>query len=220
MYLAILFTLIRTKEYTRKTLLDESVAYQQALIQQNIIRGKYRGKPIFLPPKYFDDPEALRAFISKREDNFFSASDFRQIGNSILLTVPSGMLITPPGASLMTSFEEILEKNFRNVDLEYLQVNLSKVIVDDLEIAQDFRMQVKDRNIEITVKNCIFKVSTKTDETESDNLSNAWSPLNSAIACAIAKASNQSVIMEELQTTNGKDLKITYKIIDEAQPET
>ena len=213
----ILFTYIRTEEYMMKSLLNDAVSYQQSMIQRIALQLKCKGKPIFLPPRYFADPETYKAFIPKKEEISLPTSEFAQ-KETIIVATPSGILLTPPGASLTRRFEKILETNFTRVDLKYLQLNLPKIIIQDLEIAQDFEINIENKKIITKTKNCIFKPSNITNDQESDKYLDIWSPLDTAIACAIARATGQPVIIEKLESNNnGTDLKIEYQIIDEAQ---
>ena len=157
-------------------------------------------------------------FIPK-EDLKIPKTGFTQDNSDPYVITPQGMLATPPGAYLARYFEKKLETSLTKVDLQYVQNNLPKIIIEELEIAHDFKINIKQQTQIVTkTSNSIFNKQTNTKNQSEATLNDSLSPLNSAIACAIAKTTGQLVKIEKSQTSNnGKDLEITYDLLVEVQ---
>jgi len=59
---------IQPEEYTRKALLDATALTSLATLNQIMQELNYKGKAIYLPPKYLKDPDANKIYIPKQKD--------------------------------------------------------------------------------------------------------------------------------------------------------
>ena len=213
----IILAYVQTDGYTKKILLDETVSYQQSLVQQIIKQQGFEGKPVFLPPRYFTNPETYRLFISNKKDAAIPISEVSQDESALFITDSTGLVLTPPGAIFTRYFEKKLETNFAKVDLKYLQTNLPKIVIEDLEIAQGFEIRIDKKKVITKTTNSVFNKQTQTSYRYSHSIHENISPLSSAIACAIAKSTGQPVTIEASKTSgDGKYLETTYQIVEEA----
>ena len=90
---------IQPEEYIKKVLLDATVLSSLATLNQVILELDYRGKATYLPPKYFEDPEANKLYISKREDSKLpSLEEILKQESQFFIRSPHGLLLTAPGA--------------------------------------------------------------------------------------------------------------------------
>jgi hypothetical protein len=223
LFWGITFTYVRTEEYARKILLDTTASSQQATLNQIIQELRYEGDVIYLPPKYFSDPETSKAYIPEQKNTPLPKPEqIQRQEQDFLIEKPPGVLFTPPGAELSKLFERTLETSFAKVDLRYLQQNLPKLFVEDLEISQNFEMETEANKIRVQIENSVYKAPNTKTEQAASIYSRLGSPLGSAIACAVAKATGKPVIMEREQNSNdGRDVTIEYRILDEeAQAES
>ena len=137
---------IRDKEYARKILLDASVLPSLTTINQIIQDLNFEGNAVYLPPQYFEDPVAIKIYIPKQENRSLPKPEQTRKYEKQLLVGNSqdilGIFLTPPAAQLTKLFEKILKTSFIIVDLENLQRDLSKLFVEDLEIAEDLKIQI------------------------------------------------------------------------------
>jgi hypothetical protein len=83
-------------------------------------------------------------------------------------------------------------------------------------------METEANKIRIQIENSAYKVPNTETEELVTIYSRLGSPLSSAIACAVAKATGKPIIIEKEQNSNnGRDVTIEYRILDEeAQTET
>ncbi len=194
LFWGVILIYIRTEEYTKKILLDATTAPSIATLNQLLDELNYKGKPIYLPPKYLNNPEAYKAYIPKQDGEKMPTPEQTQ-ENSLITKNPEGLLMTPLGAELAKLFEKRLETSFTRVDLQWLQQNMPKLLIEDLEIARDFEIKIEKD-----------KVYTRIEKPVLDQ------PLSSAIACALAKASGKPITVENQQTTANGTIIIEYNI--------
>jgi hypothetical protein len=217
LFWGIILTYVRTDEYAKKILLDTTTSSQQATLNQIMQELRYEGDAVYLPPKYFRNPETQRAYIpEQRNVRLPKPEQIQEHEQDFLIEKPDGVLVTPPGAELSKLFEKTLKTNFARKDLRYLQQNMPKLFVEDLEIAQDFEMETQKNEIFVTIKNSVYSNADVDAEQRLSANSTLGSPLSSAIACALAKATGKPIIIEKQQTSeDGRDLTIEYRMIDE-----
>ena len=215
----IIFAYIRTEEYTKKILLDATASQQMATLNQIIQELEYKGNAIYLPPKYLKDPEANKAYISKQKETSLPAPEqIQKQETRFFIENPPGILLTPPGAGLARLFEKTFKTNFTKVDLQYLQRNMPKLFIEDLEIAQNFEMDTQNNKIRVKIENSTYNVLNIETEQPSSNYSTLGSPLSSAIACTLAKTTGKPIIIEKQQTSkDGRDVTIEYRILEEEE---
>jgi hypothetical protein len=215
-----IFIYIRSGEYTKRALLDATASPLLATLDQIMQETNYEGKAVFLPPRYFTNPETNKVYIAKQKDaKLPTPEQIQKQENQLLIENPQGVLLTPPGAELTKLFEKTLETSFTRIDLQYLQQNLPKIFIEDLEIAQNFEIETANNTVTVKIENSIYQNLTK----EIINLSlykRLGCPISSAVACALAKATGKPVTIEN-QTTNedGKTTEIEYQILEEEQTE-
>lgn len=214
----IIFIYIRPEEHIKRVLLDATASPLLATLDQIMQEASYEGKAVFLPPEYFLNPEANKAYIPKQKNTKLPTPEqIQKQETQLIIENPQGILLTPPGAELAELFEKTLETSFTRIDLQYLQQNMPKLFIEDLEIAQNFEMETQNDKVYVKIGNSTYQNLTK----EAINLSlyrGLGCPISSAIACALAKASGKPIIIENQQTSeDGKNMEIEYRIVEEEQ---
>jgi len=217
-----LFLYIQPEEYTKKALLDATVIPSLSTLNQIIHELEYKGKAIYLPPEYLEDPEASKVYISKQKEGKLPEPELTLKSEShLFLQHPQGILLTPPGAQLSRLFEKRLDTNFTKTDLKYITQNMPKLLIGDLEIAENIEIATENNKIKITITNSTFKEVHK----ENNKLSHIYPyigcPLSSAIACALTKATGKPITIQNIQTSeDGKNIEATYQILGKIETET
>lgn len=205
---------ITTEKYVKQTLLDSTITPSLANLNQMLTELKYRGKSIYLPPKYLKDFETVKVYIPKNKNtNLPTPEEIQQQEYKTFLKNPEAVLINPTGQSLSKLFEKTLRTSFTAVDLEYLQQNLPKLFIEDLDIAENLEIKLKD-SIHVKITNSIFKGICRETQKLSHPFDTIGCPLCSAIACAIAKASGNPVTIEQSQASeDGEVIEVYYRLI-------
>ena len=152
---------VRSGKYVKEELLLTATRSALVSLRQLILELGYEGEGIYLPPKYLKDFESSKVFISKDSGNALPLVVQIQDKNSIFIKSPKGLLVTPPGFSLSKLFEETLETNFTQKNLSFVESNLHRLIVEELEIAEEAQTIMdaqKARGLELERGNFIKKV--------------------------------------------------------------
>jgi hypothetical protein len=219
LFFGVTFTYVRSDDYVKKILLDATVSSQQATLKHIFQELQYEGYIVYLPPKYFRNPEVHKAYLSEQKNGQLPRlEETQKKEQDFLIENPPGALFTPPGAELSKLFEKTLGTNFTKVDLQYLQRNMPKLFVEDLEIAQNFEMEIEDDKIRVKIRDSVYNASDVETEESLSKYSELDSLLSSAIACALAKTTNKPVVIEKRETReDGKDVTIEYRTINDEE---
>ena len=212
LFWGIILTFVKTDDHIKKTLANASFSVQISAHEVLKELG-YNGPAIYLPPKYFDSINTVKIRISKNQPNEMLNLSF----DHLPATLPQKgqyLLLTPPGLEMMQLFEDILKVDFTCVDLPYLQQNLPKLLVEELEVTNSFGIKSTDN---------IFSAYFELGNLNVDFPSNVkWNtcfvpglPLFSAIACAMAKATGKAIwIKSQTADTNGNTAIVDYQLFD------
>ncbi|MHA2130488.1 MAG: hypothetical protein ACW99L_10985 [Promethearchaeota archaeon] len=191
---------VRSSKYVKEDLLLTATRSSLMTLRQLILELGYKGKGIYLPPKYLRDFESSKVFISKTEKIVLPSVEQIQNKDTNIINNPRGLLVTPPGFDLSKLFEDTLETNFTQKDLSFVMENIHTLIVEDLEIAQNIQMELENSLIHITIENSVYK---------------NMGTLSSAIACILAKTSGNLVIIENRETSKkGQLINLRYLLFE------
>ena len=234
-----LLLIIGTEKYVQQPLLDSTIIPSLVHLNQTLTELKYQGKGVYLPPEYLKDSETSRIFIPKNKNTDLPTPEkIKQQNDKIFLTNPDAMLIIPPGLSLSKLFEKTLGTSFAKVDLEYLQQNLPKLFIEDLEIAEDLEIQTnydetstkmtkrvsviktKYDAIQVKITNSVYKDTCRETRKLSRIHDAIGCPICSAIACALAKATGKPLIIENTEVTeDGKTIEANFQLLEKIETE-
>jgi hypothetical protein len=231
-------TCVQTEEYIKKTVLDATAISLLTTLDQTMDELDYKGQAVYLPPRYLNDPESIKAYLSRSKAGRLPPPEQTQK----LETQPrsngsQGIIITPPGAELTRLFEDTLQTNFTKANLDYVREHLPKLLVEDLEIASDVEMQtgttktstyVTDNiaaqiamapdRIRVKITSAAYKGTTKLTAQLSGKYTTLGSPLTSAVACTIAKATGKPTTIENQQVSeDGETTETEYRVLEVEQ---
>jgi hypothetical protein len=228
----IIITYIQTSEYIERRILDATVVPLMTTLDETLKTLEYKGKAVYLPPKYLNSPETPKIYVSRQVTAALPPPDITQK----LEIEPShrntqGMLILPPGAELTRLFETSLGTSFLNIKLQDLQQRLPKVLIEDLEVVTDIEIKTPANiETETTAENAradedriLVKFTTATYKNtckKATELSaiyaNVGCPLTSALASALAKTTGKPVTIEKQQVSeDGATTQTEYRILKE-----
>ena len=217
---AILFY-VRPEKYVKETVFVKTTLSSLVNLEQMLTELGYQGKGVYLPPKYLKGFESSKIYLSAQDSMKLPSFELIRDQEDKAFLENSGVLITPPGMELSRLFEKTLGTSFMKGDLQYLEQNMPKLLIEDLEIAQKVEIKTENSRVHVRMENSIFKNFWK----EAIKLPNLWrslgDPLVSAIACALAKATGKPVIIEKNQVSNeGRTIDIEYRILEERKEKT
>ena len=210
-----LLLFIKPTKYVKTSLLDSTAISSLTSLNQIITELNLRGKAIYLPPKHLKETKGGTLFIpSKKELIIPSAEEAAE--EKVFLKNPKGIRLTPPGLALTNLYEKELRKDFAKVNLNYLQNNLPKLFIENLEIAEDFEMNIEGDTIQVKIRGSIYNDLCNEVRKLSNICSSFGCPLCSSIAVALTRAAGKPVLVENIEVSDdGKTIEAHYRLVEE-----
>jgi hypothetical protein len=206
---------ITPSKYVPLEVLNATATSTLTNIESIITDSNLYGKGIYLPQKYLKDFETSLVFIPSRANQYLP-EPMGILEEKLYSRNPNGILLTPPGLALSKLFERKLGITFTRTDLNYLQENLPKLLIEELEIAETTDIKTEKNTVTIAITNHIFKEICQETRKLQRIHESIGCILCSGIACALAKATGKPVIIEkEEQSQDGKTTKIQYRILED-----
>jgi len=132
----------------------------------------------------------------------------------LFLENPQGVCLLSPGYGLMKLFEKELGVDFSKVDLDYLQKNLPKLLVEDLEIVEGFSINVDLEFVEVRMVGSIYQDLCREVKKLNNICLRIGCPICSAIGCVLAKVTGKAVIFEgDKLSKDGREIQARYRTI-------
>jgi len=223
---------IQSEEYVKKTILNSTSSTLLTALDETLRSLDYRGKAIYLPPKYLNDPQSTKVYIPKLQNGELPSPDVTQkLEMQPTRKDAQGILVTPPGAELARLLETELGTSLLRIGLKDLPQRLPKTLIEDLEIMTDCDIETSTDNITgkslkaQTNKNNIFVRFTTTALKETCReatrlsmiFSNMGCPLSSVFAIAFAKTTGKPIsIVTQNVSEDGEKNETEYTIVEES----
>lgn len=216
---ALLF-FVRPISYVKSSLLAATAISTYTTIDRINNDLNLTGQGYYIPslPQDIKIPEHLKilketiVFISKNNDaKLPSMQDM--LNSKFILENSNGITITPPGLGIVEQFEKELRVNLTNIDLEDLCDILTRIILENLQLAKEVVMGLNENHVHLKITDSVFKALY--NETDLQCVHFLGSPLVSAIACAIVKTTGKLVTIQESKINPETDvIEVTYQIIE------
>jgi hypothetical protein len=209
-----LFLYVRKEDYIQEALLEKTTSPSLMNVNQIIINLGFDGQAIYLPPKYLKDPESSKIIIAKNEKTELKTLKQAQESETMFVKKPESILITPPGADLARLFEKKLGISFIKVDLKYIARNFPNLLINDLEIAENVKIDIKEKEVTTSIANSIYMELHTQTERLPKVIQSIGCPICSAIACAITKATGSPIMITNHKTTeDGETIVTEYNLL-------
>jgi hypothetical protein len=225
---------IKPEEYARKTVLEAALSPALTTLNQMIQELGYRGDAIYLPPKYFTDPETTKVYVSKQKlASLPTPEQTQEHENQPIARTPQGLLLTPPGIQLSKLLEKSLGRSFLRTDLRTLKQTLPELFIEKLEIAESLEIQAENdaterkedepepipetntTTIRARINKPVYGASFKETEGLSQPTASISCPICSAIAIALTKASGKLVRIADFKSSeDGKTIEAIYEMME------
>jgi hypothetical protein len=184
-----LFLYIRPSNFTRTDIFLSNLNDSYALYNQILNDIKHEGKIHYASRKSLSEINDVYIFIPKNRDKFLFYEDINWDGST-----DNYIQIYPIGLGLAKLIEEEARINLAITDIKKLSRILEKVLIMDLEIVKQFEMVHDDSKINI-------KLSLYDKYNDLNKIVSKKYDLNyiiSAIACSLAMALNQPLVIEKV----------------------
>jgi len=208
-----LFFFIRPVAYVKAKLLDPTVVPSLVAVDKILTDKACQGKGLHLPPKSTEGNKDGMVFIPANNEVAISSMD-EMAGEKIFSENSKGVYLLSPGYGLAKLFEKELGVDFSKVDLDYLQKNLPKLLVEDLEVVEEFSMDVNGEFVEVKMVGSIYRDLCHEVKKLANICLRIGCPICSAIGCVLAKVTGNPVVFEgDKLSNNGTEIQARYRII-------
>lgn len=168
---------------------------------------------IYLPPKNLSNLTSNLVMIPKNLQSVLPSP--KAITNNLFTIEKDGILIAPPGATLCNLFERELNSPFTKMDLKELQRKFPKLLVENMELAENVEIQIKENVILFTIAGSDLFEICRITESQPKTHKLVGCLLSSSIACALAKTVGKPVIKRnETYNDGNKKMSIEYLILE------
>ena len=212
----ILFLYARPVQYMKGDLIDSTAIASITTVDRLLTDLNYKGQGVYLPPKYLKDFKSGTVFLPPRKDSPLPSVE--QLSKErVFLENPEGLLLVPSGLGLTNLYEAELGTDFAKVDLAYLQRALPKLLIEDLEIVEDFRMRVKGNRVYVKIEGLAHSYADFcTRLRELSNICETFGcPICSSIAGALTRTTGKPVVIQNTASSrDGKTLAILFRILE------
>jgi hypothetical protein len=205
---------IKSTNYVKASLLDSTALSSLRTIDQIITVLNCKGKAVYLPPSYFKETKGGNVFIPSKKGTVIPPAK-EVVEEKVLLKNQKGMCIIPPGVDLANLYEKELGKDFAKVDLNYLQNNLPKLFIEDLEIAEDLEINRENNIVQVKITGSIYENLCKEARKLSCINHSIGCPLCSSIAITLTRATGSPLIIEKIEVSkDGKTIKANFQLLE------
>jgi len=210
-----LLSYLKRERYVKSTVLNSTATPSLETLSRIITELDFKGKAVYLPPKYLKDFKSGMLYILKKQE--VKIPTVEEISEEkTFLRNPNGLCIVPPGLSLTNLFEKELGQDFIRADLHFLQNNLPRILIENLEIVQDVEINIEGNRVQVKLVDSVYSDLCKETRKFSNICSSIGCPLCSSIACALSRTTGKPVIIEENECSeDGKIINVQYRILEE-----
>jgi hypothetical protein len=213
LFWGVILAYISRTEYVNRTVMEATDFSYLVTLSQIRRQLNLGNRAVYLPPKYLKNNSVNKVcFITKSE----MPLDIESVVHETRFTsTQAENLITAPGNQLARLFEKTLNKSFTSSNLLFFIYNVQKLLVDDLELAQNVEVEGLKNQVKITLENTIYSEVYKEATKYSDTLNSVGVPLTSALACALTNLTNKPIIIKGHEISqDGKRVTIIYVILE------
>jgi len=168
---------------------------------------------IYLPPRNLKNADSSLIFIPKKAKIALPSPE--EITDRLIVNQKDGVLIVPPGAALCRLFENELNMFFTKLDLKQLQVELPKLLVKDMGLAENAEIQIQGSTVILEISGGILVEICRQTDSQPRTHKQVGCLLSSTIACALAKATGKPIkIQNENRNQVTKTIRVEYQILE------
>ncbi|MGD6850530.1 MAG: hypothetical protein ACQCN6_00540 [Candidatus Bathyarchaeia archaeon] len=212
------FALTRTGKYVEGSLLDSSARSSYSTIDRMINDLKYSGRGYYIPayprdvalPDYLKNLREPVVFISESFDGKPSIEELAQ--GKFISAQSRGVFVTSPGSGIMAQVERQLRLDLSKIDLTDLSAILPKCLTENLNLARSADMTLTHNGAQFKASGIIYD-SLYNPESKPKSVGLLGCPVVSAVACALAKTSGKTVIIQEQMPSGGNSVLVTYAFV-------
>ncbi len=168
---------------------------------------------VYFPLSYAQSGGVNRVCVVKSSKVF--GETFDKISYQNCIGANGQGLMKAPAADLLMLFEKTAGKRFDGADYGYFERVIPKLLVADLDIAQNAKVERVGEVVYVRIENPLDYVFYAEARQHPRLLTSIGTPLSSAIACALSNSTRRVVWTKNHQISkDGKTIEIEYQLLD------
>ena len=206
----VLLLFIRPQQYVRSDLMDSTALSSLKTIDRVISGLGYYEKGVYIPTG-----NSEKAIVFVPSEPFTRIPKPHEIGDSTFLENPKGMILIPPGLSLATLIAKGIGLDLEKLSLDDLRQRLPKILIENLEIVQDFEMNIDGSYVQFKFVDSIYAGFCSQLRGAARLSCSLGCPICSAMACILSMVTRKPISFEHDEfSPDGKTLESSYRILD------
>jgi hypothetical protein len=206
---------ISTEDYVKREVLEATNLSYLSTLNEMLRNLELGEKTVFLPSKYFSDAKTNKVYIAKSQGGELPNLE-RIVQETAIDKELRATLMVAPGNELAKLFEKALGKSFTRVDFSFFETYMPKLLVNQLELAQNVEIEAEGNAVKVKMKNPMPLDFSKVMKDYGKAINSVGTPLSSAIACALADSTGRPIVIKNHQISlDGKTMEIEYVVIRE-----
>jgi len=199
--------------YVRKDLLSSSLISSLSAMDALLNELDYQGNGIYMPPATLKEIRGGAVFVPATNSTDIPSSEELAEGK-VILKNPNGIRLVPPGLQITNLLETEMKTEFTKVDLDYLQNNLAKALIEDLETVEDFEMETNNNTVHIKMTRPIYADLYKQEKLQ-NVCQRVGCPLCSAIAIILTRTTGKPTRIQKIQFNKEENIvEADYQILE------
>jgi len=181
-----------------------------------LVNMNYRGKTIFLHPRYLKGLAQGYVFIPYENTPMGNLPTDEQLAEEKLIYEdPKGIFIVAPSQGLVELVEKELDCNLATVDMAYLKENLPRLLANNLRILDSIAIEERPEFIRINITGDSATRICKAVNKETLIGEHFGCPLCSALGLIISKVTGKPISIQETKTNEvHHTISTTYKTVE------
>jgi hypothetical protein len=186
-----LFLYIRPKNFVRQDVLFSILSDAYSFNDRANDSASYLGEPHYISPKTLSGFKEVYIYIPKDKGETIDYENLSSAhARSRFIQIP------PLGLGIAKLIEKESKLNLSTLDLEKSMKIMEKVLVEDLELLNEFESNIDGQIIQIKMVESIFDGMYEELKYKKRRFTDDY--LASAIACSLAKVTHKPVIIENI----------------------
>lgn len=208
----VLFLFISPVTYVKSSLVDSTVAPLLITLDKMLTQLNYQGNVTYLPPRSLKGAKEGVLFIAAEKNSVLPSIE--DVSPGKIFTNPNGICLAPLGHGLVDLFEEELGIDLFKTDFDFLQSNLPRLLIEDLELVKGFEMDINGDIVHVKMRGSVYSNVCSEVRKLTNICSRVGCPICSAIAQALAKATAKAVTIEKTQFYEDESIETWYHLFD------
>ena len=204
MFWGALLIFARGARYVRADLVAPTLLPTTKAISEILNDLDYTEKGVYIPG------DQGRVFLFIPSEPVTRIPSFEEVSQATFLKNPNSVSITPPGLGLAEVFQRELGLKSGRTGIEAIAKQLPRLLIDDLEIARNFEIRVKGREIGTRIVDPLY--SGVLEQLDTPRPTMCDDPISSAVACLIASSSGEPVKIERKTKSHGT-IESLYRVL-------